>query len=457
MRPLLARDSIQDTPPIAPRERRLLVKIDGLVLSYVCLIYWVNYLDRTNFQNAYLTGLKETLQMKGYEYNIVNTCFTVGYTVGMIPNNLVLLKVSPRYWLSFCALAWGVLVLSMYKATDYRQLCVIRFFQALFESSTFSGTHFILGNWYRDDELTKRSAIFTSSGLIGSIFSGFMQSSIHSSLDGRNGLAGWQWLFIIDFVITVPIAVYGFLFFPDIPERASWVLTVSEKQLARKRLPPRNPTHLDWTVFRRVLGRWHWWLFSLLWAIAGENESFGTNTIFGLWLKWAGYSSADRNNYPLGMYSVGVLATLLSALYVDFFGARYHWHVAIVIFVFMLAATIIILARPLTASAVFAAHYMTGVSYAGQAAFFAWANVVCYHDLEERTITLASMNMFSSAVNAWWSILFYKASDAPYWRSGCWAMIATCIATLVVATTIRLLQLREHESVDDIKHLASEL
>lgn len=426
-----------------PRENRLLVKIDWFVLSYVCLIYWVNYLDRTNFQNAYLTGLKEALGMKGYEYNVVNTCFTVGYTVGMVPNNIALLKLPPRYWLSFCALAWGVLVLSIYKTTNYRQLCVIRFFQAFFESSTFSGTHFILGNWYRDDELTKRSAVFTSSGLIGSIFSGFMQSSIHSSLDGRSGLAGWQWLFIIDFIITVPIAIYGFVFFPDVPEKASWVLSTAEKELARQRLPPRDPTRLDWSVVRRIAGRWHWWLFSLLWAIAGENESFGTNTIFGLWLEWAGYPTQDRNDYPLGMYAVGVVATLVSALYIDLTGARYHWHVAVVILVFLLIASIVILTRPLVTTAVFVAHYLTGVSYAGQAAFFAWANVVCHRDLEERAITLASMNMFNNAVNAWWSILFYKANDAPYWRSGCWAMIATTIATVAVAVTIRILQVLE--------------
>lgn len=384
--------------------------------------------------------------MKGDQYNVVNTCFTAGYTVGMLPNNLALLKIPPRYWLSFCALAWGVLVLSLYKATDYRQLCVIRFFQAFFESSTFGGTHFILGNWYKSEELTKRSAIFTSSGLIGSIFSGFMQSSINSSMDGLNGLAGWQWLFIIDFVITVPISVYGFICFPNTPEKATWILSDSEKELACQRLPPREHTHLDWSVFRRVGGNWHWWLFSLLWAIGGENESFGTNTIFGLWLKWAGYPAGDRNNFPLGMYCVGVVATLLAALYVDFTGARFHWHVAVLIFVFMIISCILILARPLESTAVFVAHYFTGVSYAGQASFFAWANVVCHRDLEERAITLASMNMFNNAVNAWWPLLFYKANDVPYWRSGCYAMIATVAATLVIGIVIRLLQLQDQRS-----------
>ncbi|GMG29700.1 unnamed protein product [Ambrosiozyma monospora] len=192
-------------PPANPKEAQLLRKIDWFVLSFVCLNYWVNYLDRSNFANAYVSGLKEDLQMHGYEYNIVNSVFTVGYIIGMIPNNLVLLRVKPRYWLTICSLSWSILVLSIYKCTNYKQLCCVRFFLAFFESSTFAGTHLILGNWYKDTELTKRSAVFTCSGLIGSMFSGFMQSAIHESMDQVRGLAGWQWLFIIDFAITVPI------------------------------------------------------------------------------------------------------------------------------------------------------------------------------------------------------------------------------------------------------------
>lgn len=431
-------------PPENPKEAKLLFKIDCLVLSFVCLQYWVNYLDRSNFANAYVSGLREDIGMKADEYNIINTVFTVGYTIGMIPNNLALLKFKPRYWMTFCLLAWGVLVLGMYRATDYRQLCVIRFFQAFFESSTFSGTHLILGSWYKEDELAKRLAVFTSSGLIGSIFSGFMQSSIHKSMDGRNGLAGWQWLFIIDFVITVPICLYGFICFPDVPERCNTLFfNEEEKNLAISRLPPKKPTKFDLSVFRRVIGRWHWWFFSFLWVCGGENESFVSNSLFALWLKHFGYSITQRNNYPLGVYAMGVIATFFSSLYVDLTGGKYHWHVAVLIFASVLCSTIMLLAAPLRAPVVFAAHYLAGFSFAGQSAFFAWANVVCRNDLEERAIVLASMNMFSNAVNAWWSIIFYKATDVPKWRHGCYAMIATLCASLVTAVLIRMFQKRE--------------
>jgi MFS transporter, ACS family, pantothenate transporter len=62
------------------------------------------------------------------------------------------------------------------------EIMVIRFFQAIFEASTFVGCHYVLGSWYKEEELGKRTAIFTSSGLVGTMFSGFLQGAVHSSL-----------------------------------------------------------------------------------------------------------------------------------------------------------------------------------------------------------------------------------------------------------------------------------
>lgn len=431
-------------------ERFLLFKIDLFVLSFVCLQYWINYVDRVGFVNAYVSGMQHDLSLKGDDFNLINTCFTVGYVIGMIPNNLILLVIQPRIWLSFCTLAWGILTLSMYKVTTFQQCCAIRFFQAVFESCTFSGTHLILGSWYKENELTIRSAIFTSSGLIGSLFSGFMQVSIYNSLNGRRGLAGWRWLFIIDFLITVPIAIYGFLCFPTTPDHegkggaSSYIFSKEELQYARRRLPTRNEsTKLDWSVFKRVLGRWHWWLFSFVWVLGGENISFASNSTFALWLNDQKYTLSQKNHYPMGIFAVGVVASCGAAFYLDKIRGGRHWHVAVVIAVVMCTVAVMIRAAPLNPKVMFAAQYLGGVCYAGQAVFFAWANIVCHDDLQERAIVLASMNMFSGAVNAWWSIIFYSATTVPYFTKGCYALIATSIASAIVSVLIRMLQVRE--------------
>lgn len=444
-------------------KRYLLFKIDLFVLSFVCLQYWINYVDRVGFVNAYISGMKEDLQFKNNDINVANTCFTVGYILGMIPNNLILLVAPPRVWLSFCTFAWGLLTLGMFKATSFEQCCAIRFFQALFESCTFSGTHLILGSWYKESELPIRSAIFTSSGLIGSMFSGFMQVAIHDSLNGVRGLEGWRWLFIIDFSITMPIALYGFLFFPGVPEHSSgksrfsmtkYFFSEQELQYARRRLPARDEsTRLDWSVVPRVLKRWHWWFFSFVWVLGGENLSLASNSTFALWLKDQQYSLSHRNNFPSGIFAVGVVSTMLSAVYLYKVARSRHWHVATFIAVIMCIVAIMIRANPIKPSVMFTAQYLGGVAYAGQAVFFAWANIVCHDDLQERAIVLASMNMFSGAVNAWWSILFFAATTVPHFEKGSYALLATSISSGLVSVWIRKLQNRDSSRKQKLSYI----
>lgn len=200
--------------PAATRtERRLLVKLDTVILSFCCLMYWVNYLDRMNLNNAYVSGMREDLNFQGKQLNIINSStslsllfpqwrdqfqlltestpvFYGGYILGQVPNNLALQKLPPRIYFPCCVVGWGMLTLGTAFVKHPWQIMVIRFFQAIFESSTFVGCHYILGSWYKADELGKRTAIFTSSGLAGTMFSGFLQGGIHSGLGKSPSPAG---------------------------------------------------------------------------------------------------------------------------------------------------------------------------------------------------------------------------------------------------------------------------
>jgi MFS transporter, ACS family, pantothenate transporter len=70
---LRLRTTIWGAPASTEIERRLIVKLDFFILSFCCLMYWVNYLDRANLNNAYVSGMKEDLNFQGTELNIINT------------------------------------------------------------------------------------------------------------------------------------------------------------------------------------------------------------------------------------------------------------------------------------------------------------------------------------------------------------------------------------------------
>ena len=89
------------------------------------------------------------------------------------------------------------------------------------------------------------------------------------------------------------------------------------------------------------------------------------------------------------------------------------------------------------------AYYWAGSVYACQATFFAWANdVLRYEEDSLRAVVIASMNMGSNAINAWWSIVFYGANFAPYFTRGMWAMIAVSIAMAAWTAALAWMQAR---------------
>ena len=116
---------------------------------------------------------------------------------GIIPNNILLTYFRPRIFFPTMITIWAAFTMCTALAKRPEDIMAIRFFQGYAESCSFAGTHYLLGSWYTEKELGKRSGIFTGSGLAGGMFGGFLQSGIHKSMDGLHGLPGWRWLFIV--------------------------------------------------------------------------------------------------------------------------------------------------------------------------------------------------------------------------------------------------------------------
>jgi ACS family pantothenate transporter-like MFS transporter len=362
------------------------------------------------------------------------------YVLGQIPSNLSLHYVKPRYFFPAMMVVWASLTMVTASTHSPQAIMAIRFFQGLAEATTFVGTHYILGSWYTERELGKRSGLFTASGLGGTMIGGFIQSGIYSSMDGRHGLRGWRWLFLVDGIFTLPVALYGFLLFPDTPATTTApYLSPSERELAVARLrrhhqlvepsqsdreQEKQTSPLTWTFARSVLTSWEWWGFVILWIIAGETESFSSNSLLALYMKSSPttrYTVPQINNYPTGVPAVGIVSTLFWAALTDFLGGKRDL-VGYFIGITGVATSGMILAVKGTEGSkstliVFGAYYWAGAVYACQATFFAWANDATSHrEPVFRSVVLAGMNLGSNAVNAWWSIVFYGASMAPWFE-----------------------------------------
>jgi ACS family pantothenate transporter-like MFS transporter len=149
--------------------------------------------------------------------------------------------------------------------TKSQQMYALRFFIGLFEACSFPGYIALLGSWYGPKELTKRVAILLEIESIASMFSGYLQAGLYTSMDGHNGIAGWRWLFIMDGVISIPIAIWGFFGIPDSPHTTkAFYLNSHDREYTIERVqkigqPP--PTRLTLQVCKEVFLNWKIWAF----------------------------------------------------------------------------------------------------------------------------------------------------------------------------------------------------
>lgn len=107
--------------------------------------------------------------------------------------------------------------------------------------------------------------VFWLAGSIGQLFSEFLQAAAYTNLSGVGGYAGWRWLFIIDGIITLPLAILGFLFFPNLPQggKRTWWTTEEEHVLSVKRMEAIGRAGKEpWTRAKaeRILLSWHTYL-----------------------------------------------------------------------------------------------------------------------------------------------------------------------------------------------------
>ena len=147
--------------------------------------------------NAYVTGMRQDLNIQGNQYNLILTMFTVGYVIGQFPGTIICARVSPSIWLPACELVWTVLVMLCSVAQNVQTLYGLRFVIGLLEASAYPGMLWTLGSWYGPSELGKRIVIFQATSSVGTMFSGYLQAAC-ANLNGTSGLSGWRWLFIMD-------------------------------------------------------------------------------------------------------------------------------------------------------------------------------------------------------------------------------------------------------------------
>ncbi|KAJ5874646.1 uncharacterized protein N7529_003076 [Penicillium soppii] len=231
-----ASSQTDELPPLTTTtERKLMAKVDWHILPAICILYLLAFLDRVNISNAAILGLKEDLDIvEGTKYNTALTIFFVPYIIFEIPSNVLLKKLKPHVWLSFCMFMFGLVMIFQGLVSNWSGLMATRFFLGVFETGMFPGCFYLMGMWYKRSEAQKRFSFFFSSTTLAGAFGGLLASGI-AKMEGMRGYRGWRWVFIIEGVLTAVVAIILFFFIADFPEDVKW-LNEEERAFMRAKL-----------------------------------------------------------------------------------------------------------------------------------------------------------------------------------------------------------------------------
>lgn len=234
-------DAFPDTEAITIRHQQLLRRIDWRLLPLCAFIYLLNYLDRSNIGNAKVlnaeTGdsLEQQTGLTDTWYSLALTLFSVAYSLFDVPSNWILKRYArPSFWLGTLMLCWGVLTIGFAKVDNVPTVVVLRALIGVFEAGFFPGMVYLITFWYRQEERSIRIAFILATATLAGAFGGCIAYGV-AFINGKGGLEGFRWLFIIEGGATVLVAPFVIFALPNYPSLAKW-LTPSEQRFAIERL-----------------------------------------------------------------------------------------------------------------------------------------------------------------------------------------------------------------------------
>jgi MFS family permease len=221
------------TSAAADAERRVFAKIGWRLMPVLILSYIFNYLDRNNVGFAGLT-MNQAIGLTATQFGFGAGVFFVGYCLLEIPSNIALYRVGARRWLSRIMISWGLVSAATGLAVGPNSFYALRLLLGAAEAGFFPGVAFYLGTWFPAQYRTRMIAWFMVaipvSSVIGGPISGWLLN-----MNGVAGVAGWQWMFLIEGLPVVLIGLSLLWLLADRPEDVPW-LTDEERRIVRERL-----------------------------------------------------------------------------------------------------------------------------------------------------------------------------------------------------------------------------
>jgi MFS family permease len=301
-------------------------RVSWRLLPFLLLAYLISYIDRVNIGFASLQ-MNKAVGIDAKAYGLGAGIFFIGYFIFEVPSNLALERFGARTWIARIMITWGMCSSAFALIGGPTSFLALRFMLGAAEAGFFPGVILYITYWYPAHYRAIIVGIFMVAipvaGLIGSPVSGAILY-----MDGTLGLAGWQWIFLLEAAPAVLLGAAAFVWLTDRPEHASWLAPRQQQWLvaeleAERRRAPRISHDSVW----RVLSNRYVLIMALVYSGAT-----GASTALALWMPQL-VKSFGLTNWQTGLlnavpFGISAVCMILWGRSSDRSGERV-WHNAL--------------------------------------------------------------------------------------------------------------------------------
>ncbi|KAK4231150.1 hypothetical protein QBC38DRAFT_259693 [Podospora fimiseda] len=429
------------------QEKALVRRIDWLVMPLLILGFFALQLDRGNIGNAMTDFFLRDVGITQFQFNIGQQLLSAGIVILEIPSNIILYRLGPRLWIGCQILAWGLVATFQAFQKGLGPYLATRLLLGLCEAGFIPAGLYTITRWYKTEELSKRFSVFFLGNLFAGACSGLIAYGI-LHMRGICGLAGWQWLFLLEGIFTILVGFIFLALFPDSSLNPVSLLgvrffTPEESQILWQRVIRDDPSKLQphknvqWSEVKATLTNWRL-LPHFLCTVMGMAGAWALGSYAPTLVVQFGFDRLKSN----AMMSIGawivIVTNLLWGYLADKFGKRGPLVFLGVLFLwcFMLANRLLI-----TSTDRHLRFGMLTMSIAFQACWHAtngsWMALNA-KTAGERSITMA---IFVTGANVAGIVggQIFQAKDAPVYRTG-WTTILCLTSGSLLMSIIANLQ-----------------
>lgn len=245
-----------------------LVALRYLPLLFLC--YVVSIIDRVNVGFAKM-HMQQALQFSDVVYGLGAGIFFLGYFLFEVPSNMVLARVGARKWIARILLMWGPVAASLAFVETPLQFYVLRFLLGVFEAGFFPGIVLLMTYWFPAERRTRYIAMLMLGMPMAGIVIGPLSAAIIEGMHGWIGLAGWQWMFIVQ---GLPAALLGLAVLMRLDDKPA-----SEKLQLQRAVGEPSDHVVPWRQELKLAFAHT----GIGWPVAAGFFLVATAAIFGLW------------------------------------------------------------------------------------------------------------------------------------------------------------------------------